>query len=225
MPPLSRPSFRPTATSLCPILVTTTSWLLSSDMLPLVISNGTGAAANRSIGSSRRWCCRSLCLPADAPSPSRFSYSYFQGLSRNEGLARSSTGPGLLAPSGTATAEQGGRMKKLLSFALAVALQFGDRCRRPAGRRAPARIGITVTDESYSRQAIEKAHGQLDQALVIARIDRSDASVLVTGAKGIRYPAGFTANRTRAVTPVGSLFGGAADSQAHHRKLPRSIPS
>jgi outer membrane protein TolC len=98
-----------------------------------------------------------------------------------------------------------GCIRKLLSLALAVAL--------PALCQVPARIGIAGITNLTLREAIEKVLAN-DQALVIARIDRGEASLNVTGAKGAYDPrAGFTAGRTRAVTPVGSLFGGAADGK------------
>ena len=78
---------------------------------------------------------------------------------------------------------------------------------------APPRVGITGTTNLTLREAIEKVLAN-DQALVIARIDRNEASLNLTGAKGAFDPrAGFTANRTRAVNPVGSLFGGSADGK------------
>jgi len=63
------------------------------------------------------------------------------------------------------------------------------------------------------KDAIEKVLAN-DQTLVIARIDRGEAVLNLTGAKGAYDPrAGFTGYRTRAVTPVGSLFGGSADGK------------
>src|SRR5580700_6928378 len=77
----------------------------------------------------------------------------------------------------------------------------------------PARVGITGTTTLTLREAIEKVLTN-DQALIIARIDRDESLLNLTGAKGPYDPrAGFTAGRTRAVTPVGSLFGGAADGK------------
>jgi len=68
----------------------------------------------------------------------------------------------------------------------------------------PARIGITGTVRLTLKDAIEKVLAN-DQALVIARIDRGEAVLNLTGAKGVFDPrAGLTAARTRAVTPVGS---------------------
>ena len=78
---------------------------------------------------------------------------------------------------------------------------------------APPRIGITGTATVTLKQAIEKVLAN-DQTLVIARIDRSESVLNLTGAKGAYDPrVGFTAGRTRAVTPVGSLFGGSADGK------------
>ncbi len=78
---------------------------------------------------------------------------------------------------------------------------------------APARIGITGTANITLKAAIEKVLAN-DQTLVIARIDRSESVLNLKGAQGAYDPrAGFTASRTRAVTPVGSLFGGSADGK------------
>ena len=83
----------------------------------------------------------------------------------------------------------------------------------PAPVVAPARIGITGTTTITLKQAIEKVLAN-DQALVIARIDRGEAGLNLTGALGAYDPrAGFTAGRSRAITPVGSLFGGSADGK------------
>jgi HAE1 family hydrophobic/amphiphilic exporter-1 len=72
---------------------------------------------------------------------------------------------------------------------------------------------VTGTALITLKDAIEKVLAN-DQALVIARIDRGEAVLNLTGAKGAFDPrAGFTAGRTRSVTPVGSLFGGSADGK------------
>jgi outer membrane protein TolC len=78
---------------------------------------------------------------------------------------------------------------------------------------APQRIGITGTASITLRDAIEKVLAN-DQTLVIARINQTESVLNLSGAKGAYDPrAGFTAGRTRSVTPVGSLFGGAADGK------------
>ena len=100
-------------------------------------------------------------------------------------------------------------MKKAFCIALAVIVPLmGQTTVVP-----PARIGITGTVRLTLKDAIEKVLAN-DQALVIARIDRGEAVLNLTGAKGVFDPrAGLTAARTRADTPVGSLFGGSADGK------------
>lgn len=78
---------------------------------------------------------------------------------------------------------------------------------------APARIGVSGAVTVTLKEAIEKVLAN-DQDLVIARIERGESLQNLTGAKGAYDPkAGLTAGRTRQVTPVGSLFGGAADGK------------
>ncbi len=100
-------------------------------------------------------------------------------------------------------------MKKIVCLALAVT--FSASAQNPVV--PPARVGVTGTALITLKDAIEKVLAN-DQALVIARIDRGEAVLNLTGAKGAFDPrAGFTAGRTRSVTPVGSLFGGSADGK------------
>jgi outer membrane protein TolC len=100
-------------------------------------------------------------------------------------------------------------MKKVLCLALAIALASSAQ----TIVTAPKRVGITGTVRLTLKDAIEKVLAN-DQDLVIARIDRGEAVLNLTGAKGVWDPrAGFTGYRTRAVTPVGSLFGGSADGK------------
>ena len=97
-------------------------------------------------------------------------------------------------------------MKKLLCLTLAIALVSSAQTQTP-------RVGITGTVRLTLKDAIEKVLAN-DQALVIARIDRGEAVFNLSGAKGAYDPrAGFAGYRTRAVTPVGSLFGGSADGK------------
>ncbi len=79
--------------------------------------------------------------------------------------------------------------------------------------KTPTRVGVTGTAIVTLKDAIEKVLAN-DQTLVIARIDHGESLLNLTGAKGAFDPrAGFTGGRTRAVTPVGSLFGGSADGK------------
>jgi HAE1 family hydrophobic/amphiphilic exporter-1 len=98
-------------------------------------------------------------------------------------------------------------MRAVLVIALTIAAQAF------AQIQVPDRVGINGTVNLTLREAIEKTLAN-DQTLVIARIDRGEATQNLTGAKGAFDPkAGFSAYRTRAVTPVGSLFGGSADGK------------
>jgi HAE1 family hydrophobic/amphiphilic exporter-1 len=103
-------------------------------------------------------------------------------------------------------------MKKTLCFVLAAATALAQ-LPGPTLVVAPPRIGVAGTVTVTLKEAIEKVLAN-DQALLIARIDRGEAVLNLTGAKGAYDPrAGFTAGRTRAVAPVGSLFGGSADGK------------
>jgi outer membrane protein TolC len=104
-------------------------------------------------------------------------------------------------------------MKKVFCLVLAIVLPV--MAQEPVQKMFvyPARIGITGTARLSLKEAIEKVLLN-DQALVIARIDHGEAVTNLIGAKGVFDPrAGFTGYRTRAVTPVGSLFGGSANGK------------
>ncbi len=99
--------------------------------------------------------------------------------------------------------------KSGFAFCLSAVLAFAQQ----APVVAPDRVGIAGSVNLTLNEAIEKVLAN-DQALVIARIDRSEADRNLSGAKGAWDPrAGFTGGRTRAVTPVGSLFGGSASGK------------
>ena len=77
----------------------------------------------------------------------------------------------------------------------------------------PPRTGIASTANLSLREAIERALVN-DQALVISRIDRSEADLNLTSAKGVYDPrAGFTGNHARSITPVASIFAGSASGK------------
>ena len=117
-------------------------------------------------------------------------------------------------PADTTDPRRNGRRNRL-PHSLSLALAILSALRLPAQTPVvtPPRVGVTGATTITLKEAIEKVLAN-DQTLVIARIDRGEASLNLTGAKGAFDPrAGFAAGRTRAVTPVGSLFGGSADGK------------
>jgi len=182
-----------------PILMTTIA--LVAGMLPLVISNGTGAATNRSIGVLVVG-GQSLCLLLTLLAVPVF-YSYFEDI--QEGA--------FFRSCGNFFSRLRDRLPKPQPAAITLLLVAIASLPLLAQTTPPARIGITGTSTVTLKDAIEKVLAN-DQALVIARIDRAESSMNLTGAFGAYDPrAGFTAGRSRVITPVGSLFGGSADGK------------
>ena len=101
-------------------------------------------------------------------------------------------------PADTTDPRRNGRRNRL-PHSLSLALAILSALRLPAQTPVvtPPRVGVTGATTITLKEAIEKVLAN-DQTLVIARIDRGEASLNLTGAKGAFDPrAGFAAGRTR----------------------------
>jgi HAE1 family hydrophobic/amphiphilic exporter-1 len=172
-----------------PILMTTIA--LVAGMMPLVLSRGTGAATNRSIGVLVVG-GQTLCLLLTLLAVPVF-YSLWEDLGELRILARLRS-----------------FFKKAVSVAAALGSSLHGQTRiQPLQEvNVQPRVGIQGETRLTLPDVIQRVLAH-DPDLRVARILQEEAGYGVTAAQGAYDPVfGLKAYRTRAVTPVASILGG-----------------